>query len=86
MNKKKKSREKCRNCEHFLHFSQATSPNKVSKHCTCNLNQEMIIDIFTHKPDWCPKDKPQVNDANAEAPETHSDTETVIGPIDVASE
>ena len=72
MNRKKKSREKCRDCKHFLHFSQATSPNKVSKHCTCDLSQDKIIDIFTHRPDWCRKDevvKEEAVVANEEAVE-----------------
>lgn len=57
MNKEKKTREKCKDCEHFKRIPMATNPDKFSRNCICDLSPEMLIDIYTRRPDWCMKGK-----------------------------
>lgn len=88
MNKEKKTRERCRNCIHFHPIPQATNPNKFSKNCICDLCPNMLIDIFTRRPNWCRKDdslaKPFdfANADYAKAAEV-GDEEHLVSPIDI---
>ena len=55
MNKEKKNRERCRNCDHF--YRRLNVGGKFSRNCICDLSPEMLIDIYTRRPDWCMKGK-----------------------------
>ena len=79
MNKEKKTRERCRNCEHFKRIPMATNPDKFLKNCVCDLSPEMLIDIYTRRPDWCKKGKynpPEMLDKSFVFPNTAEKTNT----------
>ena len=77
MNKEKKTREKCRNCDHF--YRRLNVGGKFSRNCICELSPEMLIDIYTRRPDWCKKGKynpPEMLDKSFVFPNTAEKTNT----------
>ena len=86
MNKEKKSRERCKNCIHF--HRKLDVKGKYSRNCICDLCKDMLIDIFTRRPNWCRKEDPLAKPfdfANADYVKATEvgDEEHLVGPIDI---
>lgn len=63
MNKEKKTRERCRDCIYFHRIPRLDDRGKFSRNCVCRLSPEMLIDIYTRRPDWCKRDVLQADKA-----------------------